>query len=69
MSRPAVEHMCGHMQEGALGAAVALLRIYDARTDVAIGKYVAILAQAQAQVTAQGASAKFNPPVQSSIPQ
>ena len=44
-SRPAVEHMCGHMQEGALGAADALLRVYDARTDAAIGKYVATLPQ------------------------
>ena len=37
--------MCGHMQEGALGAADALLRVYDARTDAAIGKYVATLPQ------------------------
>ena len=35
--------MCGHMQEGSLGAADALLRVYDARTDAAIGKYVATL--------------------------
>ena len=38
-SRPAVEHTCGHMQEGALGAADALLRVYDACADAAIGKY------------------------------
>ena len=37
--------MCGHMQEGALGSADALLRAYDARTDAAIGKYVATLPQ------------------------
>ena len=35
--------MCGHMQEGGLGAADALLRVYGARTDTAIGKYVAAL--------------------------
>ena len=44
-SRLAVGNMCGHTQEGALGAADALLRVYDARTDAAIEKYVATLPQ------------------------